>query len=110
MTDSLTNFFDNLPVNHWSSLLVGALSLVFFVYSIYFFFSKEGKDERGRKILATASFTAFIVTVVALFTFNIVFYEVATHSSTAYSWMMNFIMLIVSATEALMITSLKKVI
>ncbi|WP_086350044.1 hypothetical protein [Candidatus Enterococcus clewellii] len=110
MTTSLTNFFDNLPVNHWSSLLVGVLSLAFFIYSIYFFFSKEGKDERGRKILATASFTAFVVTVAALFVFNIMFYEVATHSSNAYSWMMNLIMLIVSATEALMITSLKKVI
>lgn len=110
MIESLKSFFDNLPVNHWSSLVVVILSIVFIVYSVYFFFSKEGKDERGKKIISTASFISFIVTLVILFSLSNLFYEVASYNELAYSWILNFAVLIISSAEAIGIMILKKTI
>ena len=108
MTESLKSFFDNLPVNHWSSLLVFILSLIFIVYSVYFFFSKEGKDERGKKIISTASFISFIVGLVLIGILNNFFQDVATHSPTSYSWLLNFLVFLISGTEAIGILILRK--
>lgn len=110
MTESLKSFFDNLPVNHWSSLLIFALSIIFIVYSIYFFFSKEGKDERGKKILSTASFIAFLLTMILLIILNNFFYDLAVYNTVAYSWILNFVVLLISGTEAISIFILKKTI
>lgn len=108
MTESLKSFFDNLPVNHWSSLVVVLLSIVFIGYSVYFFFSKEGKDERGKKIISTASFISFIVTLVILFLLNNLFYEIASYNELTYSWILNIVVLIISGTEAIGILILRK--
>ena len=38
----------------------------FWAFFIFFYFSKEGRDERGRGLIATASLAAFIVLFVLL--------------------------------------------
>lgn len=108
MTESLKSFFDNLPVNHWSSLVVALLSILCIGYSVYFFFSKEGQDERGKKIISTASFVSFIVTLVILFILNNLLYEVVSYNELTYSWVLNIVVLIISATEAIGILLLRK--
>ena len=110
MIESLKSFFDNLPVNHWSSLVIFALSITFIVYSFYFFFSKEGKDERGKKIISTASFISFVVTLIILFSISNLFYDVASYNELAFSWILNFAVLIIASTEAIGILILKKTI
>ncbi|MGX7265780.1 hypothetical protein [Enterococcus crotali] len=109
MTESLKSFFDNLPVNHWSSLLIVILSIVFIGYSVYFFFSKEGKDERGEKIMSKASFVTFIVTFILLAVLNNVFYDIATYSATSYSWLLNLVVFLISGTQAVGILILRKI-
>lgn len=62
MVESLTFLFDNkifLRINAG----LGFLLLGFF---IFFYFTKEGKDERGRGLIATASLIAFAVLFFAL--------------------------------------------
>ncbi|MTD38387.1 hypothetical protein GIX45_07075 [Erwinia sp. CPCC 100877] len=108
MTESLKSFFDAMPVNHWSSIVVLLFSIVFIVYSVYFFFSKEGKDERGKKIISTASFIAFIVTILLLAILNNFFYDIAVYNTTAYSWILNLTVLLISGTEAISIFILRK--
>ncbi|ALS02939.1 hypothetical protein ATZ33_16595 [Enterococcus silesiacus] len=108
MTESLKSFFDNLPVNHWSSFLIIGLSLIFIIYSVYFFFSKEGKDERGKKIISTASFISFIVTIILLFILGTTLYDVVAYNQVSYYWMINLVLLLISGTEAFGIMILKK--
>ncbi|MGX7150719.1 hypothetical protein [Enterococcus ureasiticus] len=108
MTESLKSFFDNLPTNHWSTLVIALLSIIFIVYSLYFYFSKEGKDERGKKIISTASFIAFIVTMILLFALSNLFYDIASYNQSSYSWILNLAVLIISGTEAIGIFILKK--
>ena len=55
-------FFDNQTALQVSSL-VGFLLLAFF---IFYFFSREGRDERGRKVTAIASLAAFIMLFVSM--------------------------------------------
>ncbi|MBO0470624.1 hypothetical protein JZO66_08695 [Enterococcus sp. DIV0242_7C1] len=108
MIESLKSFFDNLPVNHWSSFLIIGLSLIFIIYSVYFFFSKEGKDERGKKIISTASFISFIVTIVLLFILGTTLYDIVAYNQVSYYWMINLVLLIISGVEAFGIMILKK--
>ncbi|MBM7689397.1 hypothetical protein BCR24_10570 [Enterococcus ureilyticus] len=108
MTESLKSFFDDLPVNHWSSFLIIGLSLIFIIYSVYFFFSKEGKDERGKKIISTASFISFIVTMITIFILGNFFYDVASSSVNAYSWLLNFMLVIISGSNVISILILRK--
>lgn len=42
------------------------IGFVLFIIFIAYFFSKEGRDERGRKIIAIASLCAFVVLFIAL--------------------------------------------
>lgn len=109
MTESLKSFFDNLPINHWSSILIAVLSIVFVVYAIYFYFSKEGKDERGKKIISTASFISFIVTVILLVVLNNFFYDIAAYNTTSYSWILNLVVMLIAGVEAISIFILKKI-
>ena len=62
MVEWLAILFDNrifMRLNAW----LGFLFLSFFVF---FYFSKEGKDERGRGLIATASLIAFAALFVLL--------------------------------------------
>lgn len=59
MTESLITFFQTMPVNHWSSFVVVTIALIFIAYTVYFFFSKEGKDERGKHIYFHSLFCIF---------------------------------------------------
>lgn len=110
MTDSVMTFFEKLPVNHWSSLIIAILSILFIVYSVYFYFSKEGNDERGERILSKASFNSFIITIALLFILNNFFFDIAIYDTSAYSWLLNLVVFIVTATECLSIFVLKKTI
>ena len=56
MAEWLTILFDSRIFMKVNAVL-GFLFLGFFVF---FYFSKEGKDERGRGLIATASLIAFI--------------------------------------------------
>ena len=51
MLETLAPIFDNVTVLRVHSLLGFALLAFFLLY----FFSKEGRDERGRKIVATSA-------------------------------------------------------
>lgn len=42
------------------------IGFVLFGVFIYFYFSKEGRDERGRRILATATLVSYFVLFIAL--------------------------------------------
>lgn len=108
MTESLINFFSNMPINHWSSVIICILALMSIAYTVYFFFSKEGKDERGKHIISTAGFISFIITVVLIFIYGNLFYKIATSSLMAYSWLLNSMLLIVSCSNSLSILILKK--
>lgn len=62
MVEWLTAVFDNrivLLVNAW-------LGFLFLGLFVFFYFSKEGRDERGRGLVATASLVAFVVLFVLL--------------------------------------------
>ncbi|MCI9444103.1 MAG: hypothetical protein K2P04_07735 [Oscillospiraceae bacterium] len=57
MIEWLAALFDNrvfMKTNAW-------LGFLFLGYFIYFYFSKEGRDERGRQLVATASLIAFVM-------------------------------------------------
>nr|OTP48979.1 hypothetical protein A5881_002684 [Enterococcus termitis] len=73
-----------------------------------FYFSKEGKDERGKKIISTASFISFIITMILLFALSNLFYDIASYNQVSYSWILNLAVLIISGTEAIGIFILKK--
>lgn len=110
MTETLRSFFDNLPRNHWSSILIAVLSVAFIVYSIYFYFSKEGKDERGKKIISTASFISFIVTVVlmSILNNNAAVFEIISKNELSFNWILNFFVLLISGVEAIGILILRR--
>ncbi len=62
MVESLNRLFDNrifMKIN----ACFGFLLLGFF---IYFYFSKEGRDERGRGLIATASLISYVMLFVLL--------------------------------------------
>lgn len=62
MPNWLLSLFDNsiaLKVN----AIIGIILLAFF---ICYFFSKEGRDERGRKVIAIAAVCAFVVLFIAM--------------------------------------------
>ena len=62
MAERLTILFDSrifLSVN-------ACLGFLFLGFFVFFYFSKEGKDERGRGLIATASLIAFAVLFVLL--------------------------------------------
>ena len=55
MVEWLTILFDSrifMKVN-------AGLGFLFLGFFVFFYFSKEGRDERGRGLIATASLTAF---------------------------------------------------
>lgn len=57
MIQWITALFDSrifMKLNAWFGFLLLGLF-------IYFYFSKEGKDERGRGLVATASLIAFVM-------------------------------------------------
>ena len=57
MAERLTILFDSrifLSVN-------ACLGFLFLGFFVFFYFSKEGKDERGRGLIATASLIAFVM-------------------------------------------------
>lgn len=56
------SLFDNLTVLRVSSV-IGFVLLGLF---IFYFFSKEGRDERGRKVISVASMWAFAVLFIAM--------------------------------------------
>ena len=62
MLETLAPIFDNVTVLRVHSLLGFALLAFFLLY----FFSKEGRDERGRKIVATSALCAFVVLFVVM--------------------------------------------
>ena len=43
-----------------------AIGIALFVIFIIYFFSKEGRDERGRKIIAIASLSAFLALFIVM--------------------------------------------
>ncbi len=62
MVEWLAILFDNrifMRLNAW-------LGFLFFGFFVFFYFSKEGKDERGRGLIATASLIAFAALFVLL--------------------------------------------
>ena len=62
MVEWLAILFDNrifMRLNAW-------LGFLFFGFFVFFYFSKEGKDERGRGLIATASLIAFAAFFVLL--------------------------------------------
>ena len=62
MIEWLTVLFDSRIVLSTNTIL-GFLFLGFFVF---FYFSKEGRDERGRGLIATASLIAYVMLFVLL--------------------------------------------
>lgn len=64
MLDSLIDFYKSEPVNHWSSNLVGFFIIALLIYILFFYFSKSGRDERGKTIFARASLITFSVIVI----------------------------------------------
>lgn len=62
MAELLNRLFDS-RVFLATNTVFGFLFLGFFVY---FYFSKEGRDERGRGLIATASLIAYVMLFVIL--------------------------------------------
>lgn len=88
-----------------TSAIFGFLLLGLFVY---FYFSKEGRDERGRGLIATASFSAFVILFIVL---NIYAYflpwfnENIIRLANGIQWAYNFVLL----TAVVMYLILKKI-
>ncbi len=68
----MKEFLENLSVNHWLYYVFLIIGLLTFSYVAYFFFSKEGRDERGRGIFASASAITFVFMIIIsqLYEFN----------------------------------------
>ncbi len=62
MIEWLTVLFDSRVFMKANAIL----GFVFLGFFIFFYFSREGRDERGRGLIATASLAAFIVLFVLL--------------------------------------------
>ncbi len=67
----MKEFLENLPVNHWVSYGLFSITCLAMVYSLYFYFSKEGKDERGRGVFAKASMVTFVVTILVFIFYSV---------------------------------------
>ena len=57
MAQRLTVLFDNRTFMRINAVL----GFIFLGYFIFFYFTKEGRDERGRGLVAAASLIAFVV-------------------------------------------------
>ena len=57
----MTNWVISLLDNSIALKINAAIGIILFVIFIIYFFSKDGRDERGRKIIAIASLSAFLV-------------------------------------------------
>ena len=62
MIEWLTVLFDSRVFMKANAIL----GFVFLGFFIFFYFSREGRDERGRGLIATASLAAFVVLFVLL--------------------------------------------
>ena len=62
MLETLAPLLDNHTVLRINALAGFGLLALFLLY----FFSKEGRDERGRKIIATSALCAFVVLFVVM--------------------------------------------
>lgn len=62
MFETLVPFLDNSSVLRMNALVGFGLLALFLLY----FFSKEGRDERGRKVIATSALCAFLVLFLAM--------------------------------------------
>ena len=62
MIEWLTVLFDSRVFMKANAIL----GVVFLGFFIFFYFSREGRDERGRGLIATASLAAFVVLFVLL--------------------------------------------
>lgn len=62
MIEWLTVLFDSRVFMKANAIL----GFVFLGFFIFFYFSREGRDERGRGLIATASLVAFVVLFVLL--------------------------------------------
>ncbi|MGX7014504.1 hypothetical protein [Vagococcus silagei] len=66
----MKEFLETLPVNHWVSITMLIVCLLTFIYSVSFYFSKEGRDERGRSVFAKASMLTFVSTIIIFILFS----------------------------------------
>ena len=57
MIEWLTRLFDNRTFMQINA----AFGFLFLGYFLFFYFSKEGRDERGRGLVATASLISYVV-------------------------------------------------
>ena len=57
MIEWLTRLFDNRTFMRINALF----GFLFLGYFLFFYFSKEGRDERGRGLVATASLISYVV-------------------------------------------------
>lgn len=57
MLETLAPFLDSFTILRINSLVGFGLLALFLLY----FFSKEGRDERGRKVIATSALCAFVM-------------------------------------------------
>ena len=57
MIEWLTRLFDNRTFMQINAVV----GFLFLGYFLFFYFSKEGRDERGRGLVATASLISYVV-------------------------------------------------
>lgn len=62
MIEWLTRLFDNRTFMQINAVF----GFLFLGYFLFFYFSKEGRDERGRGLIATASLVSFAMLFVLL--------------------------------------------
>lgn len=70
MTEWITHFLDSTVCMRAN----GILGFVLLGLFIFFYFSKEGRDERGRGLIATASLISFVALffLINIFTNNLI--------------------------------------
>ena len=54
-------FIENIQISSFINKTMLVFNWISTIYIIYFFFSKEGRDERGMKIFASASIIGVII-------------------------------------------------
>lgn len=104
----MKEFLENLPVNHWSTIIVLVAIAVSLFYIIFFYFSKEGKDERGRGIFASASAITFILMLVFAITLDINA-DSWIVSSKVFKYINNFQLAVLFLCQSISIFVLKKI-
>ena len=67
MIEWLTRLFDNRTFMQINAVF----GFLFLGYFLFFYFSKEGRDERGRGLVATASLISYVGVVFPLEYFRI---------------------------------------